>query len=371
MRIGIDAKWYFEGPPSGRRVVRALVDALLQHDQGNQYYIFLNRRHRSRQFPAHGSNIHLVYVWAGNNQLSNVFVLPYFSTQYKLDVILFQNFVSPFGTGKKIAYIHDVLFLSNPEFYTVYERLYFAPLKFLTRRADAVITVSEEERKRLIHYGFAKDPGKLFVAHHGVDSTFSPRNNYDTKRVEAVKLRYSLPDRFLLFVGRLNLRKNVDNLLKAVALLQDKDIPLVIVGSTNWKESNHLQTIKALCIEDRVQFKGSIDQDLGVVYSLSTLFCFPSFAESFGLPPLEAMACGVPVVVSDTTSLPEICGDAGNYVPPDNPQQIAVVIDSLLRNGQLYESKKMLGLAQARKFTWENAAKKVLQVMETVNQPAA
>ncbi|MBL7848585.1 MAG: glycosyltransferase family 4 protein [Cyclobacteriaceae bacterium] len=371
MRIGIDAKWYFEGPPSGRRVVRALVEAMLRCDQRNEYYIFLNQRHRAEQFPMQGPNIHLVYVWAGNNQLSNVFVLPRYANRYKVDVTLYQNFISPFGTTKKIAYIHDVLFLSNPEFYTTYERLYFAPLKYLTRRADAVITVSEEERKRLIHFGFAKDPDKLFVAHHGVDSTFLPRNDYDTKRVEAVKLRYALPDRFLLFVGRLNLRKNVDNLLKGVALLQDKDIPLVIVGTTNWKESNHLQTIKALGIEDRVQFKGSIDQDLGVVYSLSTLFCFPSFAESFGLPPLEAMACGVPVVVSDTTSLPEICGDAGNYVPADNPQQIAAVIDSLLCNGQLYESKKMLGLAQARKFTWENAAKKILQVMETVNQSAA
>lgn len=371
MRIGIDAKWYFEGPPSGRRVVRALVEAMLRHDQTNEYYIFLNQRHRAEQFPVQGPNIHLVYVWAGNNQLSNVFVLPYYSTRYKLEVILYQNFVSPFGAGKKIAYIHDVLFLSNPEFYTAYERLYFAPLKFLTRRADAVITVSEEERKRLIHFGFAKDPDKLFVAHHGVDSTFLPSDNYDTKRVEAVKLRYSLPDRFLLFVGRLNLRKNVDNLLKAVAQLEDKSIPLVIVGSTNWKESNHIQTIKTLGIEDRVQFKGSIDQDLGIVYSLSTLFCFPSFAESFGLPPLEAMACGVPVVVSDTTSLPEICGDAGNYVAPDRPELIAATIDSLLRNGELYESKKMLGLAQARKFTWENAARRVLQVMETINHPAA
>ncbi len=365
MKIGIDAKWYFEGPPSGKRVVRALVDEMIRLDQENEYYIFLNQKHQREPFPATGKNVHCVYVWAGNNMLSNVFVVPFYASRLQLDAVLYQNFIPVFGQGRKIAYIHDVLFLSNPEYYTIYERLYFAPLKFLTRRADAVITVSEEEKKRLIHFSFTSDPSILHVAHHGVDHSFLPRESYDSLLVDQIRKQYQLPERFLLYVGRLNLRKNIDNLLKAIPLLKDKAIPLVIVGASNWKESDHERTIRTMGIEDRILFKGAVFQNLGVVYSLAKLFCFPSFAESFGLPPLEAMACGVPVVVSNTTSLPEVCGDAGNYVSPDRPEEIAAMIDRLLSNEQLYEEKKALGLVQSRRFTWERAAMKVKEVIET------
>ncbi len=366
MRIGIDAKWYFEGPPSGRRVVRALVDALACMYNHHEFYLFLNRRHKhkSKELP---ETFHKLFVWAGNNQLSNLFVLPRLASTHGLDVVLYQNFAPLFGSTLKIAYIHDVLFLSHPAYYTLAERLYFAPLRFLTRHADGVITVSEEEKKRLIQYQYAA-PDRIAVAHHGVDSNFKPKDKYETDLVEEIRRRYDLPDRFILFVGRLNLRKNLDNLLRAIPLLSDKSIPLVLVGSTNWKESNHERIIHELNLQDRVVFKGSITEDLGVVYSLATLFCFPSFAESFGLPPLEAMACGVPVVVSNTTSLPEVCGEAGTYVKPDDPSSIAAAIDSLLSNPQLYNLKRSQGLAQAAQFTWERAATTILKAMEEATQ---
>lgn len=363
MRIGIDAKWYFEGPPSGRRVVRALVDTLLRDFPEHDYFVFLNRRQHNVPFPLSGKNIHRVYVWAGNNMLSNLFVVPGYATRLKLDVVLYQNFISLFGSSKKVAYIHDVLFLSNPEFYTLYERLYFSPLRFLTRRADAVVTVSEEERKRLIRFSYARDPNQISVVHHGVDKSFQPRETYAPELVQSIRQRYNLPDRFLLYVGRLNLRKNVDNLLRAIPLLRDPQIPLVVVGSTNWKGSDHERTVRSLGIDKRIAFVGSVYENLGVIYSLSTVFCFPSFAESFGLPPLEAMACGVPVVVSRTTSLPEVCGDAGTYADPGDPASIAQAIDSLLGNAQLYAEKRDKGLSQAARFTWEQAAEKVLNVL--------
>lgn len=365
MRIGIDAKWYFEGPPSGRRVVKSLVDHLLSLDKENEYFIFLNEKHKNRPFPGQREKVNLCYVWAGNNMLSNVFVLPGQAKRLRLDVVLYQNFVTPFGTTKKVAYIHDVLFLSNPEYYTFIERLYFSPLKFLTRRSDAIITVSEEEKKRLIRYKFASGPEKITVAYHGVDQSFKPLSEYGPAYVGEVKRKFELPERYLLFVGRLNLRKNVDNLLRAVPELKDKTTPLLIVGAENWKKSNHARIAEELGIADRVVFKGAIYDDLGVVYALSTVFCFPSYAESFGLPPLEAMASGIPVVVSDTTSLPEICGEAGSYVRPDQPAEIASAIDKLLSNQELYEEKQRLGLARAKKFTWNNAAQIVLNCMKS------
>ena len=322
MKIGIDAKWYFEGPPSGRRVVKSLTDHMLEIDDENEYYIFLNKRHKKERFPGTTKkNVTLCYVWAGNNFFSNVFVLPFFSYRYKLNAVLYQNFISPFDPSKRIAYIHDVLFLSNPEYYTFYERLYFAPLKFLTKRSHLIITVSEEEKKRLLAFEFSKQKEKIVVAYHGVDSGFQQKEKYPTKTILEIKQKFKLPDVFLLYVGRLNLRKNVDNLLRAIPYLKNKTIPLVIVGADNWKKSNHVEIIKKLGIDDRIQFTGAIYQELGIIYSMAKVFCFPSFAESFGLPPLEAMASGVPVVVSNTTSLPEICGTAGSYVTPDRPEK--------------------------------------------------
>lgn len=368
MKIGIDAKWYVEGPPSGRRVVRALVDALVQNHPEHEFYLFLDRRQQRVPFPFSAKHIHCVYVWARNNQLSNLFVVSHHASRLKLDVVLYQNFISLFGSSRKVAYIHDVLFLSNPEYYTLTERLYFSPLRFLTRRADAVITVSEEERKRLIRFSYASDPARISVAHHGVDSSFKPRELHDPTLVKSIQDRYQLPERFLLYVGRLNLRKNVDNLLRAIPLLKDQGIPLVVVGSSNWKESDHESTVQSLGIGNRIRFIGSVFENLGVIYSLSTVFCFPSFAESFGLPPLEAMASGVPVVVSNTTSLPEVCGDAGTYSDPNDPASIAAAIDSLLGNDQFYADKRRRGLSQAARFTWQRAATTVLDVLTSTTK---
>ncbi len=365
MKIGIDAKWYFEGPPSGKRVIRGLVDSMLAIDDSNEYYIFLNCKHKTSAFALPRKNVNICYVWAGNNLLSNVFILPLYSHRYQLDVILYQNFVSPFGHGKAVAYVHDVLFLSNPEYYTIYERIYLSPLKFLSRKADAIMTVSEEEKKRLLQFKLSDDPAKIVVAYHGVDKGFVPREMLPSELVLQVVNRFDLPDKFILFVGRLNLRKNVDNLLRAIPLLQNKEIPLVIVGADDWKKSNHLDVIKELGIGRRVHFTGAVFKELSVIYSCATVFCFPSYAESFGLPPLEAMACGIPVVVSRTTSLPEVCGEAGNYISPDRPEEIASAVDSLLSNEQLYKEKKQLGLRQAKKFTWDRAARTTIECMKS------
>ena len=191
------------------------------------------------------------------------------------------------------------------------------------------------------------------------------REAQDPASIRRAKTVFKLPDEYLLFVGRLNLRKNIDNLLRAIPLLRNKTIPLVIVGADNWKKSNHLKIIRELKIEDRIVFTGAVFKELGLIYSMAKVFCFPSYAESFGLPPLEAMASGVPVVVSNTTSLPEVCGDAGSYANPNKPEEIALAIDNLLTNDQLYSSKRQLGLVQAKKFTWTRAAQNVINSIES------
>jgi glycosyltransferase involved in cell wall biosynthesis len=156
-----------------------------------------------------------------------------------------------------------------------------------------------------------------------------------------------------------NKRKNIENLLQALPLINDKFIPLVIVGKEDWKQVDYTSFVENGGVRERILFTGwTDDEDLPVIYSLATVFCFPSFAEGFGLPPLEAMASGVPVVTSNVTSLPEICGKAVLYVSPENPSEMANAVNNLLENKSFYQLKVSEGIEHAREFTWEQAAKK-------------
>ncbi|MBD0256163.1 MAG: glycosyltransferase family 4 protein [Cytophagales bacterium] len=362
MKIGIEAKWFFEGPASGRVVIRNLVEQFIALSTGHEVYVFLDARARQLPFPHQAPHVRLVYIWGGNNMLSNLFVLPRRAARLGLDVVVFQNFSPLFAPFRRIAYIHDVLFLSNPEYYTLKERLYFLPLKRLTRAAERACTVSHEEKKRLLKYGYKDDASQVDVIYHGVSPVFRPRERFDASYLAAVRDRYRLPDQYVLFVGRLNIRKNIDHLLQAIPLLRNTRITLVIAGAQDWKMFDFQNLIGSLSITDRVQLIGAVHgEELAAVYAMATVFCFPSYAESFGLPALEAMAAGVPVVVSNTTSLPEICGEAGSYIAPDQPGQIAGRIDELLENEALYQEKKKLGLHRAASFTWQQSAQRLME----------
>jgi glycosyltransferase involved in cell wall biosynthesis len=360
MKIGIDAKWYYTGNPSGKVVVQNLVRELAEGGKGHELYIFLDRKDKDKPFPYEGGNIHVRYVWAGINMLSNVLVMPLAAYSLHLDIVIFQYFAPAFSNFRRYSFIHDVIFKSNPEYYTLIERLYFLPLRMLANRSHGVCTVSEAEKKRMMRYGYRPD-GDIDVIYHGVDGIFKPGDEQDPALLRRVREKYSLPERYLLYVGRLNVRKNVFNLLRAVALLKH-DIPLVVVGGYDWKMTSVDGLVSQLGIGDRLVFSGPIHgEELAAVYAMADVFCFPSFEESFGLPALEGMASGVPVVVSDRSSLPEVCGEAGNYADPDSPGDIAAVIDGLLDDPALREQKRRLGLARSGRFRWERSASELVR----------
>lgn len=365
MKIGIDAKWFFNGPPSGRIVVQNIIFQLANIKTEHEFYLFFDIKEKHQSFVSNNPMVHSVYIWAGNNLLSNLFVLPRHAKKLNIDAVFFQNFSSFRAKYKSIVYIHDVKFLSMPKYYSLIERLYFSPLRFLTRQADRACTVSEEEKKQLIKHQFRDHSNEIDVIHLGVNPMFQPLERYSADYVKGIMAKYHLPEKFLLFVGRLNPIKNVINLLKAIPLLEDEKIPLVIVGPIDRNALSYQKLIDGLNISDRVIFTGfSQGVELACIYSMAAIFCFPSYAESFGLPPLEAMACGIPVVVSNRTSLPEICGEAASYINPDNPQEIALAINSLLMDSSLYRVKKQKGLDRSKEFSWEISAKKVIASIE-------
>lgn len=357
MKIGIDAKSFFTGPISTRKILQNLIPELLNLYPDIHWVIFLDKKDKAFDFPKKGMNIHIQYVWAENNQISNLFVLPYYIKKHKLDLVVYQMFPSITTSIPAIAFIHDILFKDFPKFFTWKERLYFFPISYLTRRASRVIATTEFVATDLLKHNYVADRSLIDIVPLGVSSEFKPAEHFDAALLKSVAKKLNLPDRFMLFVGRLNVRKNLENLLKSIPLVQDKHIPLVVVGKAEWKAPELKNILSDPKIQHRVILIGNIsDKDLPVVYALSTIFCFPSFAEGFGLPPLEAMASGVPVVVSNTTSLPEVCGDAGVYTDPGDTNSIADAINSLLENPDFYTQKKQMSLARSGEFTWEKSA---------------
>jgi glycosyltransferase involved in cell wall biosynthesis len=362
MRIGIDAKWYFTGPVSTRVVLQNLLPELFALYPEHRWVLFLDKKDRSRPLPFTDGNIEIHYVWAENNMLSNVFIVPRVLRRLKVDVMVFQTFPSLRRPVPSVAFIHDVLFRSFPQFFSWKERLYFVPLAWLTRnRADRLVATTEFVAGELVKYRYSRSREQIDIVPLAVSKKFRPRALQDAGLLSAVKQKFGLPDRYLLYVGRLNVRKNIENLLRALPLLADEEIKLVIIGKEDWKAPDLRELLSLATISQRILLAGAMtDEELTATYSLASIFCFPSFAEGFGLPPLEAMATGIPVIVSDTTALPEVCGDAAVYIEPGSPESIARALNELLADTGLYHRKSKMGLARAEQYTWQGTARALI-----------
>jgi len=359
MRIGIDAKWFFRGPVSTRVVLQNLLPELFALFPEHEWIIILDKKDKEIRFPVQTGNIKLQYLWAGNNMLSNVFLLSGKLKSLDVDVMIYQTFPSLLRVAPSISFIHDVLFRRFSEFFTWKEKLYFLPLSWLTRnRSERLIATTEFVSNDLLKYNYATSKSQIDMVPLAVSEKYKPTEYHNPKKLAEVKEKYKLPDQFLLFVGRLNVRKNIENLLKAILLLHNTQIQLVIVGQADWKTPDLQVLLSDPEMKKRIIMTGAMtDDELILTYSMARLFCFPSFAEGFGLPPLEAMASGVPVIVSETTALPEVCGDAAVYINPFKPESIAHAIDALLEDADLYETQRIRGLQKAKQFTWTLSAK--------------
>lgn len=364
MKIGIDAKWFFSGPVSNQVVVRNLVENLVRENPGHELYFFLNKKHRNLHFPFVGPQIKTVFVWAGNNMISNLFLLPFWGKKLGLDGILYQNFGSILGP-KPWVYIHDVIYLSHPEFFSLPERLYFSLMPFLSRFADKIITISESEKKRMQAYGLGNRT-EISVLHHGKEPEFKPAREQNPEKLEAVRQQYQLPAQYLLYVGRLNARKNIGRLLQAVNEIPNAP-PLVIVGEADWKsESGLRELLEKSSRENKVMLLGKVPfSDLPSILCMAEIFCFPSLAEGFGLPVLEAMASGVPVLTSKDSAMSEVCAGAAILVDPFEPRSIRAGISELLENPEIRKEMSEKGLERAKEFDWKKTAQKLFQILES------
>jgi len=362
MRIGIDAKWYFRGPPSGRRVIRSLVHALIAvAGAEDELHFFLDDRSRG-EIPEGAHRAQCRYVWGRVNQLGNLYPIPRAADALSLDVVVYQNFAPPRAVAHhaRIAFVHDVIFAERPEFYTWQERAYFAPLRALSTRADRVCTVSESEKTRLVRLGYA-DEQRVDVVPNAVDDVFVARDALEPCHVAETLRARGLREPFVLFVGRVTARKNVGALVSAMALVATPGLTLVVAGPADRTSRDLAAALDASGVSERVRFIGLVDDEsLRVLYASAALFCFPSLDESFGFPPLEAMAAGTPTIVSRIPALEETCGHAALYVDATDPADIARAIDELMSDPARRAVLRDEGFRQASKFVWRDSAQRLL-----------
>lgn len=291
------------------------------------------------------------------------------------EVFHFPNFVArPLRAGKVVVSIPDLSFLRFPQF-TEPKNLSFlsrhVPLSI--ERADRVIAISEFTRREIAEL-FPSAKGKLAVTPLGVSKDFYPRT--DAEGLARVKRKYSLPDEYVLFVGTLEPRKNLTALLDAYQIFRKmsrkhEKIGLVAAGMKGWLYEETMSRIREMPPEMAPLLTEYVeDGDLPFLYSAARMAVVPSFYEGFGLPCLEAMACGTPLVCSNTSSLPEVVGDAALKVSPDNPEEMAKAMAELAANRELAGEHVRRGRERACQFTWRRCAEETYRVYESVARGA-
>lgn len=290
--------------------------------------------------------------------------------QRKFDLYHETNYIPMSFNGPTILTVFDLSFHLFPETHPT-ERIRHMDRYFYPRldRVAHFITISDSVKRELIeHLGLSEN--KITVTPLGVDEHFKP---FLPDQVYPIVRKYGLkPDSYILYVGTLEPRKNILNLLKAYSRLPlslREAYPLVLAGGTGWLMEKLDQEIHQLNIQRTVIKTGYVPkEDLPSLYSGATVFVYPSLYEGFGLPPLEAMACGTPVITSSVSSLPEVVGNAGVLVHPEDFEKLAEEMEDLVTNPPRRQLLSAMGLERSKHFTWEKCAAKTLEVYDRVVQ---
>lgn len=354
-------------------LIEHLVPLLAQrHDQLSLFYFnFLKKR---KSIPVWGGNVSnrectllpgraIYYLW------KKMAFPPMECVAGSADLIHFPNFiVRPFKKGKAVVTVHDLSFVRYPQFAESKNLAYLNRwIPDSLERASRILVVSEFTKKELIDiYGIEEN--KIVVAYNGVRSDYKPTQDED--RLHQLRQKYKLPKAFALAVGTLEPRKNYTLLIKAYEYLKKAHRslpPLIFVGPPGWnKEYDRLkEMVVSKQLQDSIHFLFYVDEeDMIPFYSAARVLLFPSVYEGFGLPVLEAMACGTPVICSNAASLPEVSGNAALTLRPDNPEEWGDTLISFWNDEAKQQEMRELGLVQSKKFTWEETAKKTLEAYE-------
>jgi glycosyltransferase involved in cell wall biosynthesis len=372
MRICVNASPAVHHIAGLGRYTQELMAALMAVDSANEYVAFYNRPSEAQVDPPLDRLPHLTTnlptkPWRMSALLGHVLRIPQDRLFPGVDLFHATDHLLPrLSRVRSVFTLHDLIFRFYPETHKPLNRwfLTFMMPRFL-QAADAVIAVSESTKRDAVRlYGI--DETKIKVIYEGVNPRFFPAS---PEAISVVRQKYSLSDSFILSVGTIEPRKNLTALLEAYRVVRDGggEFRLVIVGKKGWLYEGFFRRLRELGLEQEVVFPGFVfDEDLTAFYSAADLFVFPSLYEGFGLPVLEAMACGAPVITSNTSSLPEVAGDAALLIDPNSIEALTDAMKSVMENKQLRDQLRAKGPKQAAKFNWESAARETLAVYASV-----
>ena len=382
MRIAIDLSPAIHQKAGLGRYARTLAEHLIAQDRANEYVAFAYGRFAGDALPPALRALPRASVpldarpWRMGVWLAHALGVPLDRVLPRVDLFhATEHLLPPLKNAKTVFTLHDLIFQFFPEYHLPLNRWFLvnAMPRFL-RRADAIIAVSECTKRDAIRF-YNLPPEKITVIHEGVNPALRPVG--DKNLIDQARARYAHGQPFIFFLGTIEPRKNISALIDAVRVLRTRGLPhrLLIAGRKGWLYQGVFDHARATGMESEIDFLDYVpDADLPALFAACDAFVFPSLYEGFGLPPLEAMACGAPVVCSNTSSLPEVVGDpsagsgqaAAILVNPRDAGEIAAAIQRVVTDCTLRSELRARGIVQAAKFSWGRAARETLAVYESV-----
>ncbi len=367
MRIGIDARLVFYNRAGIGQYILRLIEALAKlHTDEKTFVVLQSRKDRSSVIQDNG--FLRKTLWTPSHNRFEQVALSFEISRLGLDVLHSPDFIPPFRRNcKSVITIHDLAFLLYPHFLTKESARYYGQIDQAWRNTDHIIAVSEATKQDSIKL-LGVPENKITVIYEAANPIYKPMPTQ--KAVQQVKQTFKIDQDFLLFVSTIEPRKHLPGLLQAYRRLRDeykREELLVLVGGNGWLWEEVYQTVDRLDLRKHVLFLGHIpSEQLVYLYNAARLLVHPAFYEGFGLPPLEAMSCGTPVIVSNTSAFPEVVGDAGLMINPHDIDGLTVALWRVLTEDGLCQQLSEKGLKQAKQFSWERAALETLSVYEKV-----
>ena len=385
MKICIDARCLMEKKRTGvGEYAFSLLQSLLEIDKDNRYVLFLNSWSKKtsdfswlKKYP----QIKLKKLFFPNKFLNFLFWYFHWPKIDKLvggaDVVFMPNiiFSSVSQKAKVVLTMHDLSFEQYPEYFSQKRRWWhiFVNPRRICQRADKIIAVSHSTANDL-KKTYQIEAKKIETIYSACSDKFRVISRNDIQLLKT-KEKYKLPYKFILYLGTIEPRKNIISLIKAFNQLQFSakkkgestisQFNLVIAGASGWLNKEIYQVIEKSPFKSKIKVINFVeDEDKPYLYNLASLFVYPSFFEGFGFPPLEAMQCGVPVIVSNNSSLPEVVGKSGFLIESNKPDEIREAIKKVLMNKELQQIMIKEGLNRAEKFKWEKTATQTLKIFQ-------
>lgn len=342
-----------------------IIKYLLDIDRDNHYILFYNNKDHLGLF-GNLKNVTEIYVHKTNAIIWDQVLIPRMIRRWNIDLIFNTKFTVPiFSKAKKIMALHGASWFVHPEIYKKLDLLYVKKMmKIYCSKADFLISNSNLTKED--HHAILDVPlEKMETVYFAAGKDFRLIN--DLRILQDVKAKYNLPQKFLLTVTSYDPGKNFGIILEAFSeVRKEEDIHLVVVGKNCYKFAEDYK-LNSKNINNYVHFPGWIEhKELPIFYNLASVYLFPSVYETFGIPVIESLACGCPVVASNTGSIPEIVGDAAILIDPNNTQEFSQSIIRLLQDNALNKLYKERGFERAKNYSWERAAFQTLQIFNHV-----